>query len=112
MKTKLPCLPLIQERMWNAVKDKKEYKDYSCMPDFDIYVFPQIWGTTALGFSGIGGESVTRAYTTVLIDEKTYVAGVFFENELAYLLGRVNELFREDLHEHKMESEENIYKYR
>ena len=110
MITQLPNLPLIQERMWRAIKDKEEYQNYHCVPDFDIYVFPQLWSTTALGFPGIGGQSVTKAYTTVLIDEKTNYAGVFFENELAYLT--YNTLyFIDDVNNHQMESVDRCNKY-
>lgn len=32
---------------------KSEDSDRS---DIEIYVFPQIWGSTALGYNGIGGQ--------------------------------------------------------
>lgn len=35
--------------------------------DFTVHaMFPQTWGSTALGHGGIGGSSITTAYTTVL----------------------------------------------
>ena len=43
MRTNLPCLPLIQERFWNIVKDKEEYENIK-YPEFDIRMFPQTWG--------------------------------------------------------------------
>ena len=47
------------------------YKDYPqehpTVNDFDIYIFQQIWGSTALGFGGIGGQAMTSAYTYVFI---------------------------------------------
>ena len=35
--------------------------------DFEVmYMFTQTWGSTALGFGGIGGAAMTTAYTIVL----------------------------------------------
>lgn len=31
-------------------------------------MFPQAWGSTSLGFGGIGGQAMTSAYTTVITD--------------------------------------------
>ena len=68
-KPDLPCLPLIEERAKNILKEKirKEYYPFDentpqyiyntyKYPDFDFNVFPQIWGSTTLGFTGIGGH--------------------------------------------------------
>lgn len=33
---------------------------------FEIYTFTQAWGSTALGFDGIGGQTITEANTYVL----------------------------------------------
>ena len=35
--------------------------------DFEIYTFTQAWGSTALGFGGIGGQAITEANTYVLV---------------------------------------------
>ena len=35
--------------------------------DFGVYaMFPQTWGSTALGHGGVGGAAMTTAYTVVL----------------------------------------------
>ena len=38
--------------------------------DFDIIMFDQTWGSTALGFPGVGGSAMTEATTYVLIPKK------------------------------------------
>lgn len=111
MRTKLPCLPLIQEKFWNVVKDKKEYAKSKYLPEFEIYMFPQVWGDTSLGFGGVGGQAMTSAYTTVIIDEFTGWCGIFFGERLAYLVLNPNQLFYEDLHNWNMESVRNHGKY-
>lgn len=68
IRTELPCLPLIQERFWNEVKDKEEYTKVKYLQEFEFYMFPQAWGSTSLGFGGIGGQAMTSAYTTVITD--------------------------------------------
>lgn len=35
--------------------------------DFELYTFDQNWGSTALGFGGIGGQAMTKARTYVFV---------------------------------------------
>lgn len=53
--------------------------------DFEIYIFEQTWGSTALGFPGIGGQAITSAFTYVLIpqsmDSKCFI---YFAGRFAY----------------------------
>lgn len=81
---------------------------------FKMYVFPQIWSSTALGFDGCGGQAITEAYTTVVemtsykvesgkdikgivykeLDDKVYA--VFFDGRIAYMcLNPNSEFFRD-----------------
>lgn len=56
--------------------------------DFEIYTFTQAWGSTALGFGGIGGQAITEANTYVLVplcpasDYKT--CHIYFAGRYAY----------------------------
>lgn len=50
-------------------------------------MFPQSWGSTALGFGGMGGSAMTDAYTTVLSGPDGDLA-VYFNGRFAYLLPR------------------------
>lgn len=70
--------------------------------DVEVVMFPQTWGSTALGYGGMGGAAVTSAYTVIVSDHS--VSCVYFgEGELAYKVdhnssspqGREN--WREDL---------------
>jgi hypothetical protein len=36
--------------------------------DVEVYLFPQTWGSTALGYGGIGGSAMTTAYTVVVMN--------------------------------------------
>lgn len=67
----------------------------------DIYVFPQSWGSTALGFEGVGGAAITSAYTTVVIGPHSD-ACVYFARRLAYHIQRPNQDFYDDLQKRKM----------
>lgn len=111
IRTELPCLPLIQERFWNVVKDKEEYTKSKYPPEFEFYMFPQVWGDTSLGFGGIGGQAITTAYTTVIIDNAAGWCGVFFGEGLAYTILNPNPLFYEDLRNWRMESKSKRGKY-
>ena len=45
--------------------------DYSeerpTIDDFELFTFKQMWGSTALGFGGIGGQAMTEARTYVFV---------------------------------------------
>lgn len=68
----------------------------------ETYIFPQTWGSTALGLrEAVGLRSVSKAYTTVILVNKSS-AYVYFNAKLAYKVECVNETFLEDLSNHKM----------
>ena len=65
--------------------------------EFEIHIFEQIWGSTALGFGGIGGQAMTSAYTYVFVpqccDQNCFV---YFNGSFAYE-AEYNSIFKEDL---------------
>ena len=109
MHTNFPCLPLIQERFYNAVKTQfpKELK----YPTYDIQMFSQVWGSTALGFGGFGGQAMTKAYTTIIKEENTNLYGVFFGDRMAYVIENPTKEFFEDIQEHNMKAMDEITPY-
>lgn len=57
--------------------------------DFTVYaMYPQTWGSTALGHGGIGGAAISTAYTVVLecMDTQEYL--VYFGGQLCYTVSR------------------------
>lgn len=68
--------------------------------EVNIVQFQQIWGSTALGFGGVGGQAMTSAYTTVVILYE-YCA-VFYAGGYAYTVENT-EAFWNDVKEHKIE---------
>lgn len=60
-------------------------KPYPTLDDFGLYLFEQVWGSTALGFEGIGGQAITSARTYVFVptscDERCFV---YFGGRFAY----------------------------
>lgn len=66
--------------------------------DFEVYVFPQTWGSTALGYGGIGGQAITSASTIVLYAFDINIVRVYFGGgRLAYEIKDPNKLFFEDM---------------
>jgi hypothetical protein len=69
--------------------------------DFTVYaMYPQTWGSTALGHGGIGGSSMSTAYTVVLecMDTQEYL--VYFGSQLCYTVSRRSDnftKFKEDI---------------
>ena len=71
--------------------------------DLTVYsMFPQTWGSTALGFGGAGGQAISSAYVCVI--ESNLVGGyaVYFGGRLAYVIDRPNELFIEHIARQRM----------
>ena len=71
---------------------------------FEIQMFEQIWGSTALGFGGMGGQAMTSAMTYVVFQDSDGPAYVYFGGRLAYKVDSFNERFEEDIRRHKMAS--------
>jgi len=70
--------------------------------DLTIIHFPQTWGSTALGFGGMGGAAMTTAYTTVIICRKN--AAVFFDGRHCYSVDDFKDNFMEDVNKRNMPS--------
>lgn len=81
---------------------QKGYTGRPTLYDIDTYNFPQTWGSTALGFGGIGGAAMTKAYTTVIVCREN--AAVFFAGRHCYSVDGINEAFKEDLKNKYMRS--------
>lgn len=60
-----------------------------------VLMFPQAWGSTALGFGGIGGAAITTAYT-VIVQGPYGDCCVYFQGRIAYRIARPNTRFWED----------------
>jgi hypothetical protein len=65
-------------------------------------MFPQTWGSTALGFGGIGGQAITSAYVCVIESNLVGSYAVYFGGRLAYVIDRPNEKFIEDISKQRM----------
>ena len=70
--------------------------------DVDVYMFPQIWPSGALGFEQRIGASVLTVAYTVIITVDNLTAGVYFNGEFAYLIKKTNNKFYTDLSERNM----------
>lgn len=92
-----------EDRDWEAyskgdknktVSKTRKHTDY----DLTVYaMFPQTWGSTALGFGGIGGAAMTTAYTIIIESELVAGLAVYFGGHFAYRIDRPNEKMLEDI---------------
>lgn len=62
----------------------------------NITMFTQVWGSTALGFGGVGGQAITSAYT-VVIGGPCGDFCVYFAGRFAYRIERPNARFLNDI---------------
>ena len=65
-------------------------------------MFTQTWGSTALGFGGIGGQAITSAYVCVIESNLLGQFAVYFGGRLAYVIERPDTKFFEDIANQKM----------
>ena len=75
------------------------------IPDTDVYVFPQTWGSTSGGFSEPGyvsGCAITKELTTVLINRNQNCAMVCFGNRPAYFVTPLTRKFWADFYKQDM----------
>lgn len=90
--------------------DYKE-KPYPTFDDFEMYTFEQTWGSTALGFGGMGGQAITCARTYVFVpiscNQKCFV---YFAGRFAYKVDYSPE-FMTDVANCNMEPVYRIDKY-
>jgi hypothetical protein len=71
--------------------------------DLTVYsMFVQSWGSTALGFGGIGGQAITSAYVCIIESNLVGQFAVYFGGRLAYVIERPNEKFWEDRSSQRM----------
>lgn len=93
------------ERDYRNIKGKVRPDVGDCL----IYHFPQMWGSTSLGFGGMGGAAMTTAYTTVIVCDKD--AAVFFGGRHAYSVDNFTDDFFKDVASHRMPSVKDAVKY-
>ncbi|SDK39124.1 hypothetical protein [Bradyrhizobium ottawaense] len=93
-------LPDIKDTWRRAGAALKSHDRRPTPYDIEVYSFPQGWGSTALGFGGIGGQAMTSAQTTVVMCSPS--AAVYFGRRLAYVIKTVNGKFMADLASHAM----------
>lgn len=98
-----------EDRDWEHFRKTKEHRTVKkvrkhTVGDVDVYaMFAQTWGSTALGFGGLGGAAMTPAYTVVLksaIAENGFC--VYFAGRFAYRIDRPNPMFFQDVANHNM----------
>lgn len=87
--------------------------------DVEVIMFPQTWGSTALGYGGMGGAAMTSAYTIVVSYRRIHYCVYFGSGRLAYSLLNYNDAsdegrqkFFDDLSEHNLEDIRGSGKYR
>jgi hypothetical protein len=77
--------------------------------DVEVFHFVQTWGSTALGFGGIGGSSMTSAYTTVVLMDGS--AAVYFAGRHAYSIPEYNTEFIVDVRSQNMNARNKVGGY-
>ena len=99
-----------------AIENDLPYRfDYAeerpTIDDFELYTFKQTWGSTALGFGGIGGQAMTEARTYVFVpvtcNQKCFV---YFAGRFAYKADYCKALV-EDIRNQNMEPVYRAGKY-
>lgn len=98
-------LLLIEKDILYRMDYSKEDKHFRVgVDDFAMYIFEQTWGSTALGFGGIGGQAMTTANTYVFVPVTCHQnCFVYFDGRFAYQ-APCSKSFMEDVRNHSMKS--------
>lgn len=98
-------LLMIEKDLLYRMDYSKEDKHFRVgFDDFDMCIFEQTWGSTALGFGGIGGQAMTTVNTYVFIPVTCHQnCFVYFDGRFAYQVP-CSESFMEDVRNHSMKS--------
>ena len=79
--------------------------------DFNVECFPQIWGNTCTGFDvtpegepTMGGDAMTKEYTTIIHEIVTDTYCVFFGDRPCYKVNNPSEDFYKDMIKRSMAS--------
>lgn len=93
-------LLIINEDLWNRFDGDKD--DYVSVDDFELHMFEQVWGSTTLGFGGLGGQAMTTANTYVFVPVTcNQNCFVYFGSGFAYE-AEVCEQLKQDIKNHSM----------
>ena len=92
-----------QESLITTRKRPSEYEVTLCA------MFPQTWSSTALGFSGLGGQKITQAYTIIIECLGEYA--VYFGSRFAYLVTNPKSEFFDDIKTMNMKSVKEFNDY-
>ena len=98
-------LILIEKDILYRMDYSKEDKHFRVgVDDFDMFIFPQTWESTVLGFGGIGGQAMTTANTYVFVPVTCHQnCFVYFDGRFAYQVP-CSKSFIEDIRNHSMKS--------
>lgn len=112
------ALPPDQQRGMRPDEGPGQWKERR--PDGDeleVTMFLQMWGSTALGYGGMGGAAMTQAYTVIVKDHRS--AAVYFGcGRLAYMVNLTaqsaagRDTFRRDVADHSMAPRAEASRYR
>ena len=97
-----------EDRDWEHYRKTKEDKRVNKIRkhvDYDVNVyamFPQTWGSTALGFGGVGGQAFTSAYVIILFSNQGSGCCVYFGGRFAYHVKKPNDKFFNDIKDRSM----------
>jgi hypothetical protein len=99
----------VSEDLKKVIEDStKRFKEndstFGPLDEVEIEIWMQTWGSTALGFGGIGGQCITSAYTFLAWDKYRQNCLVYFAGRFAYQVKNVNDAFRKAYTERRMPS--------
>ena len=103
---------MIEKDLLYRMDYSKEDKHFRIsFDDFDMFIFAQTWGSTDLGFGGIGCQVMTTANTYVFVPVTCHQnCFVYFDGRFAYQVP-YSEVFMEDVRNHRMVSQSSAGKY-
>ncbi len=77
----------LYERVLKTSRDGKypDHNSYDAIRDVNIHIVAQTWGSTAGGWSGMGGSAMSTYYTFIIESKHLSAAFIYFGSRLCYI---------------------------
>lgn len=71
-------LPAFPTRSYMGGKERISAERRPDEYEVEVFVFPELWPSTALGYGGMGGSATTHAYTVIVACRHTDTACIYW----------------------------------
>ena len=76
------------DRVLSDARERLDISNYYLDHEIQWAAFPEVWGSTALGFGGVGGQAITTAQTYIVWPGNVPQCALYWGGKFAKLISR------------------------